>query len=82
MHSQIMPPKLALNSCCSLKCNAFILCIHTGAGCLGDTQKWKNIRDKNAGRNDNNGDVEGRGWIAVMACNEERREHKKRMADE
>lgn len=41
MHSHIMPPKLALNSCCSLKCNAFTLCIHTRAGCLGDAQNGR-----------------------------------------
>lgn len=82
MRSQIMPPKLALNSCCSLKCNAFILCIPTRAGCLGDTQ-CKNIRDENGGRNDDDGNMGGWRCIAVLVCNEERdREHKKQVADE
>lgn len=80
MHSQIMPPKLALNSCCSLKSNAFILCIHTRTGCLGDTQcKCKSIRDGNVWGNDDNGNVERWGWIAELVCNEER-EHKKQVA--
>lgn len=32
---------LALNSCSSLMCNVFTLCIHTRAGCLGDTQNGR-----------------------------------------
>lgn len=80
MHSHIMPPKLALNSCCSLKCNAFTLCIRTRAGCLGDTQNGRTYVTK-LWRDDDNGNVGGWGWIAVLVCNEER-EHKKQMADE
>lgn len=71
---------LALNSCCSLKCNAFTLCIHTRAGCLGDTQNGRTYVTK-CWRNDDNGNVDGWKWIAVLACNEER-EHKKQTADE
>lgn len=81
MHSHIMPPKLALNSCCSLKCNAFILCIHTRAGCLGDTQNGRNIRDKLLGGMTTMAKWRDEDEIAVLACNEER-EHKKQMADE
>lgn len=62
---------LALNSCCSLKCNAFTLCIHTRAGCLGDTQNGRTNVTK-CWRNDDNGNVDGWKWIAVLACNEER----------
>lgn len=82
MHSQIMPPKLALNSCCSLKCNAFILCIHTRAGCLGDTQNgrtyvtecWEGVTTMETWRDED----ESPDW----RVNEEGREHKKQMADE
>lgn len=80
MHSHIMPPKLALNSCCSLKCNAFTLCIHTKAGCLGDTQNGRSYVTK-CWRNDDNGNMEECGWAAVLVCNGER-EHNKQMADE
>lgn len=80
MHSQIMPPKLALNSCCSLKCNAFILCIHTWAGCLGDTQSARTyvtemlegMTTMETWRNED----ESLYWCVT------KREHKKQVADE
>lgn len=81
MHSHIMPPKLALNSCCSLKCNAFILCIHTRAGCLGDTQNGRYIRDKMLGGMTTMETWRDEDESLYWWCNKER-EHKKQMADE
>lgn len=82
MHSHIMPPKLALNSCCSLKCNAFILCIHSRAGCLGDTQNGRTYVTKNVGGMTTMAKCRDGDESLVLARNEEGREHKKRMADE
>lgn len=82
MHSHIMPPKLALNSCCSLKCNAFTLCIHTRAGCLGDAQNGRTYVTKKCReewRRWKRGGMEVNRCVGV--CDEER-EHKKQMEDE
>lgn len=79
MHCRITPTKtLALNSCCcccSLKCNAFTLCIHTRAGCLGDTQNGRTYVTK-CWRNDESTDERGEMNCRSGVCEEER-EHKK-----
>lgn len=79
MHCHITPTKtLALNSCCcccSLKCNAFTLCIHTRAGCLGDTQNGRTYVTK-CWRNEESTDERGEMNCHSGVC-EEGREHKK-----